>query len=126
MVSSACSSETIPTTYNGIPGLMCKKEGVSFRNPMINGKPLKSFKEIYGEVREGSDGFELINGKARHRFTGKNEEWNLAFEKFIGAGPENDNPVLWVCFDTDITDEYVYEIDVKAEEEDSFTLSVWN
>ena len=31
-------------------------------------------------------------------YTGKNEEWNLAFEKFIGAGPDVDNPVLWVAF----------------------------
>ena len=126
VVDSETKCRCIPPKYYGIPGIMSEKEGLIFKNAMINGKAVDISKKIYGDVEKTSDGTKLINGTARHRFTGKNEEWNLAFEKFIGAGPDVDNPVLWVAFGEEDLEEFTFEVDLKFAEDNPVTLSIWN
>ncbi len=126
VISSDVVCDEIPPYYVGVPGIMCLKEGLYFKNARINGIPVDVSREVYGEVSEDSDAFTLINGSARHRYTGKNEEWNLAFEKFIGAGPEIDNPVLWATFGDEDYREFTFEIDMKFSKDNPVTLSVWN
>ena len=126
VVDSDSSGKCVPPAYRGIPGIMCEKEGLMFRNAMINGKPVDIQRKIYGDIEKTDDGIKLINGDARHRYTGKNEEWNLAFEKFIGAGPDVDNPVLWVAFGKEDLEEFTFEVDLKFSEDNPVTLSIWN
>nr|MCR5100312.1 hypothetical protein [Butyrivibrio sp.] len=126
VVASEAIGDSVPPKYFGIPGIMCEKEGLYFKNPMINGKIVDVSKEIYGEAVNEDGIYKLINGNARHRFTGKNEEWNLEFEKFIGAGPEVDNPVLWAAFGDEDLEELTYEIDLKIDKDNPVTLSIWN
>lgn len=45
-------SEAKPPVYKGIPGIMCEKEGLLFKNARINGQPVEVSKCIYGEIEE--------------------------------------------------------------------------
>lgn len=126
VVTSRLTGKMVPPHYVGIPGIMSEKEGVYFKNTTLNGKPVAISREVYGEAVLENGCYQLVNGTKRHRYTGKNEEWNVAFEKFIGAGPDVDNPVFWVVFGDDDMEEYTFEADIKFEKDHPVTLSIWN
>lgn len=118
--------EEQPPVYHGISGIMCEKEGLLFKNTKVNGKPVEVSQCIYGEVERAEDGWKMIFGDRRHHFTGKSREWNEAFETFIGSGSVYEKPAMWAVFGTEELEEYTFEIDIKTEEDNPLTLSVWN
>lgn len=126
MVETETESEAKPPVYKGIPGIMCEKEGLLFKNARINGQPVEVSKCIYGEIEEAGDAWRMVFGNRKHHCTGKSREWNEAFEEFIGSGSFHENPVIWAVFGTDELEEYTFEIDIKCEEDNPLTLSAWN
>ncbi|MBR6380090.1 MAG: hypothetical protein IKS07_00250 [Lachnospiraceae bacterium] len=126
VIASHADSETVPPVYFGIPGIMCETDALLFRNVRVNGKPAEISRKIYGDVVREGDAWRMVNGSRRHRYTGKNETWNLAFERFIGAGPEKDNPVLWMAFGEERMEECVFEAELKFASDNPVTISVWN
>ncbi len=126
VLTSRSEGDAIPPRYFGIPGIMCKKEGLQFRNVRINGRPAEISRKIYGDVAEQDGVYRMISGTARHRYIGKNQVWNEAFERFIGAGPEKDNPVLWMGFGDRRMEACDFEAELKFEPDNPVTLSVWN
>lgn len=119
-------SDVRPPVYKGIPGIMCEKEGLLFKNAKVNGKPVDISKCVYGEVERDGDAWRMIFGSHSHHFTGKSEEWNQAFEKFISDRGFHEKPVIWTVFGTEELEEHTFEIDVKAQADNPVTLSVWN
>ncbi|MCM1026697.1 MAG: hypothetical protein NC432_09690 [Roseburia sp.] len=121
-------SERKPPIYRGLPGILCEKEGLLFKNARVNGKPVEVSRCIYGtlERAEEEDAWRMVFGGKKHRFTGKSDEWNQAFEAFVESRGFRENPVIWAVFDTEETEEYCFEIDVKTQEDNPLTLSVWN
>ncbi|WP_300844485.1 alpha-L-arabinofuranosidase C-terminal domain-containing protein [uncultured Acetatifactor sp.] len=115
-----------PPAYRGIPGIQCEKEGLLFRNPTVNGKPVEISRCVYGEAIKAGDAWEMVFGDKCHHFTGKSREWNEAFEAFIKDRGFPEKPVIWVTFGTEELEAYTFEIDVKAEADNPVTLSVWN
>ena len=126
VVETETESEAKPPVYKGIPGIMCEKEGLLFKNARINGQPVEVSKCIYGEIEEAGDAWRMVFGNRKHHCTGKSREWNEAFEEFIGSGSFHENPVIWAVFGTDELEEYTFEIDIKCEEDNPLTLSAWN
>lgn len=134
-------SELKPPIFFGIPGIQCEKDGMLFRNPRIDGKPVEVSKEIYGELEvyneqvceedeSNADNtsvvYRMIRGQKRHHYTGKSPEWNTAFEKFREAGMLRGQPCSWVTFGTEEAEEMTFEIDVKFDRDNPVTFTVWN
>lgn len=119
-------SEARPPVYQGISGIMCEKEGLLFRNAKVNGQPVEISRCVYGDVEQTDEGWKMVFGNRKHHFTGKSSEWNEAFEKFIGSGSFHEKPVMWAVFGTQEMEEYTFEIDIKMDEDNPLTLSVWN
>lgn len=119
-------SEMAPPIYKGIPGIMCKSEGMLFKNVKIDGKDAEVSKCVYGDVIKKDDAYTIIQGEKRHRWTGKSKEWNEAFEKFLGVDINGDNPVLWAVFGDEDMEEYTFEADIKIQKDNPLTLSIWN
>lgn len=117
------TGEAKPPVYKGISGIMCEKEGLLFKNARLNGQPVDISKQVYGETEQVGDACRMIFGNRKHHFTGKSEEWNAAFERFIGKGQK---PVIWAAFGTEELEEYTFEVEVKAEADNPLTFSVWN
>ncbi len=126
VIASRTEGESMPPRYFGIPGIMCKKEGLLFKNVRINGKAADVSRKLYGDVERTGDAFRMINGTSRHRYIGKNDVWNREFERFIGAGPEAENPVLWMGFGEEKMEACTFEADLKFGRDNPVTLSVWN
>lgn len=120
------SSEVKPPVYRGISGVMCEKEGLLFRNVKVNGMPVDIAQCVYGEAEKVGDAYRLKRGNSRHHFIGKSREWNEAFEEFISGRGFGNESVLWVTFGTEELKEYTFEVDVKTEEDNPLTFSVWN
>ncbi len=126
VIASDSRGDAVPPRYAGIPGIMCKKGGLLFKNVTVNGKPAPVSKKIYGDIREEGDAFRMVRTAATHRYIGKNEVWNREFERFIGAGPGTEDPVVWVCFGEERMEKCVFEADLKFGRDEQVTLSVWN
>lgn len=120
------SCEKHPPIYRGIPGIMCEKEGLLFRNVKINGKPAAVSKNIYGETKEENGEYHMILGTQKHHYTGKSPEWNQAFEEFINSGDLQEKPVIWAAFSEENLEEYTFELEAKFEEDNAVTFSIWN
>lgn len=126
VVEIKCECEERPPVYRGLPGLLCEKEGLLFKNVRINGVPAEVSRCVYGKVIPEGEAFCMLHGGQKHHFTGKSKEWNEAFETFIEGGDSRANPLMWAVFGTEELEEYTFEIDIKAEADNPFTLSVWN
>lgn len=119
-------SDEKPPVYQGIAGIQCEKEGLLFKNARVNGKPVEVSRCIYGEIQKEGDAWRMVSGNHTHHFTGKSQEWNEAFESFIKGGRLGEESVIWAVFGTEELREYTFEIDVKSEQDNPLTLSVWN
>lgn len=119
-------SDAKPPVYRGIPGIMCEKEGLLFKNAAIDGKPVEISQCVYGEAERDGDAWRMVFGEHTHHFTGKSEEWNQAFEKFINGRGFHEKPVIWAVFGTEELEGHTFEIDVKAQADNPVTFSVWN
>ena len=123
--------EMKPPVYHGVPGILCGKDGLKFKNAKLNGVPVEVTREVYGEVCEAEDGASvMVTGSHRHVFTGKSDAWNSAFGRFIENSPFRGEKNLWAVFGEnsaaeDLT-EYTFEIDVLREEDNPLTLNIWN
>lgn len=126
VVETECESELMPPVYRGISGIMCEKEGLLFKNVRINGRLVEPSRCVYGDVENEGDAWRMVTGSKRHHYTGKSKEWNEAFETFINGGMNHQNPVIWALFGTEELEEYTFEIDIKMNEDNPVTLSVWN
>lgn len=126
VVEMVSETEEKPPVYCGIPGIMCEKEGLLFRNVRINGKPVAVSRCIYGAVEKDGDVYRMIHGTEKHHYTGKSREWNEAFEAFICDGSRREAPVIWSVFAEEEMEEYTFEIEVKAERDNPVTFSIWN
>lgn len=112
--------------YQGIPGIMCEKEGLVFKNAKVNGKKVQLNRMIYGEEKQTDDGMMFVFGGKNHHYTGKSDAWNKAFEKFIASTPFGQKPVIWGVFGKEDQTEHVFEVDMRFERENPVTISVWN
>ena len=119
-------TEKKPPVYRGVPGIMCEKEGLLFRNARVNGRPVEISKCVYGEAVQDGDAYRMIYGTKKHHFTGKSQEWNEAFEEFITGKGTRETPMIWTVFGEEELEEYTFEIEVKAEYDNPITFSVWN
>lgn len=118
--------ERKPPVYHGIPGLMCEKEGLLFKNATVDGNPVEISRCIYGDVEKVGDEYRMTAGDCRHHCTGKSQEWNEAFEAFLGSRDSHSEPAAWVAFgDRELT-AFTFAVDIKAEPDNPITLSVWN
>ena len=120
------SGSTKPPVYRGLPGLLCEKEGLLFRNVRVNGTAAEVSRCIYGTVREENGVYRMTDGGEPHRCTGKSREWNDAFETFLANRGFQEKPVYWAVFGQEELEEYTFEVEIKAEPDNSITLSIWN
>ena len=130
VLDSKTDCDMHPPVYRGIPGIMCEKPGLKFRNARVNGKPVDITQTVYGGWTESNGEYTMINADRPHPYVGKSEEWNRAFEEFRSRGRrpgmKSENDLMWVAFGDKDLEEYTFEIDVKSEADDPFTLSIWN
>ena len=130
VLESKTEGDMHPPLYRGIPGIMCEKPGLKFRNARVNGKPVDITKTVYGGWTVCDDEYTMINADRPHPYVGKSEEWNRAFEEFRNRGrrpgQRGDRDLMWVAFGDEDLEEYTFEIDVKCDADNPFTLSVWN
>lgn len=121
--------EKKPPVYKGIPGLLCEKAGLQFKNARINGQPVEITKTIYGGWKEENGVYTMVEEKRPHPCIGKSQAWNKAMEEFQSGrrrmGQDTDS-IMWVAFGKEDLEEYTFEIDLKFERENAVTLSVWN
>ncbi len=130
VIKTEIDTEMQPPIYSGLPGLMCEKEGLTFKNAKVNGKSVDISRMLYGEVSEENGEYRLNRCKSKHEFTGKNEVWNKTFGDFIRSrrhpGAPSEDDVMWGVFGEEYLEEYTFEIDLKFEKDNPVTLSVWN
>ncbi|MCR4588544.1 MAG: glycoside hydrolase [Lachnospiraceae bacterium] len=126
VIATDLDMESKPPVYRGIPGIQCDKEGLEFRNPMVNGKPVEISRCIYGTVEQENGCVRMVKGGTPHHYTGKSPEWNEAFESFVGAGRPGEIIPLWVTFGTEDLTDFTFEIDVKVDADNPVTFNMWN
>lgn len=130
VLQSSAEGEMHPPVYQGVPGLLCQKPGLVFRNAKINGKPVAIKKTIYGGWSEEDGQTTMLQEDRPHIYTGKSEAWNKAFADFRSRGRfpgmPKESDMMWVAFDSDEKQEYTFEIDIRCDADNPFTLSVWN
>lgn len=120
------TSELHPPVYTGIPSLLCERPGLTFKNAKLNGQPVEISRTVYGGWTEEDGEITLLHTGKPHPLTGQSEEWNRAFEKFINRGGRSEANLMWVAFGEGDLEEYTFEIDIKCDPENAFTLSIWN
>ncbi len=130
VVKTDIETEMQPPIYMGIPGIQCEKEGLTFKNAKVNGKPVDISRMVYGAVEKDGDLYALKQCKSIHEFTGKNDVWNKTFGDFIRGrrrpGAPSEDDFMWAVFGDENLEEYTFEIDMKFDRENPVTLSVWN
>lgn len=130
VIQSEISTDNKPPVYKGVPGLLCEKPGLQFKNVKINGRKTEINRTIYGSHEE-QDGFNIMtySGK-RHTFTGKSEAWNKAFGEFIHSrqfyGAPKSEDLMWITFGDEDIEEFTFEIDMRFDRDNAVTLSIWN
>lgn len=130
VLQSSTEGEMHPPVYQGVPGLLCQKPGLIFRNARVNGCPVSIEKTIYGGWTEKNGQFTMLRADRPHGYTGKSEAWNSAFAAFRSRGRypgmPSENEMMWVAFGGDAQQEYTFEIDIRCDPDNAFTLSIWN
>lgn len=126
VVECTTKGETVPPTYHGIPGILCGKEGLLYRNVKINGKNATLNRMIYGTTVEEKDGIRMLSCGPEHRYTGKSKEWNEAFGKFMSRSIFRQKPVIWGVFGEEDLEEYTFEAELKFKKDNPVILSLWN
>jgi len=130
VVKTHIETQMQPPIYSGLPGLMCEKEGLTFKNAKVNGKPVDISRILYGAVEEKDGIYAMKQVKSSHEFTGKSDVWNKAFGDFIRSrrhpGALSEDDAMWAVFGEEYLEEYTFEIDLKFEKDNPVTLSVWN
>ena len=123
--------EMKPPVYKGIPGLMCSKPGLQFKNARINGEAAEIAQTIYGGWKEENGVYTMLEEERHHPYIGKSDAWNKAMEEFQSgrSRPMAQKPpdsLMWVAFGKEDLEEYTFTIDLKFEKDNPVTLSVWN
>ena len=122
--------EMKPPVYKGIPGLMCSKPGLQFKNARINGEAAEIAQTIYGGWKEENGVYTMLEEERHHPYIGKSDAWNKAMEEFQSgrSRPMAQSPdsLMWVAFGKEDLEEYTFTIDLKFEKDNPVTLSVWN
>lgn len=126
VVTCKVECEDRAPVYQGIPGIMCEKEGLILKNAKVNGEQVELNRMIYGEEKQTADGTMFVSGGKQHHYTGKSDAWNKTFEKFISSTPFGQKPVIWGVFGEKDQTKHIFEVDMKFEKDNPVTISVWN
>lgn len=119
VVESHIEVEQKPPVYKGIPGILCSKPGLQFKNVKINDTEVSISKTIYGSWNKHDCVYTMEQMDRPHPFTGKSDTWNHEFEHFIREhrhpSAPDESKIMWVVFGEEDLEEYTFEADLKFE-----------
>ncbi|NMA66926.1 MAG: alpha-L-arabinofuranosidase [Clostridiaceae bacterium] len=96
----------------GIHGIGSGKEGMQFKNPILDGKPLEISHNVFGTVEYKDGVYTTVAGKV--------SKWMRNYPR----GQELDG-TTFVTLGTEERTEGVYQVEIKADKHTPITLSAW-
>ena len=117
--------------YHGIPGLLCEKPGLQFRNAKVNGRSVEISRTVYGAAESDGGVFTTREKRGQTRFTYESALWAEKMEAFQKqrmrqhGAPDTDGMMYFAFGEADERC-YTFEIDLKFDPDNPVTLSVWN